>query len=128
MSVWQALCGLDYNGFKNPEEVHLSSGDRRLGARRPASVKAMVTHDRIGLTKCLLREIGIDGAFVETADFRLKKGADVDLVLKIRNGSKRTHCRVPAKVVRTTAEGAALSFDNIDEGIYRILFDIVYPS
>ena len=128
MSVWQALCGLDYNGFKNPEEVHLSSGDRRLGPRRTASVKALVTHDRIGLTKCLLREIGIDGAFVETADFRLKKGANVDLVLKIRNGSKRTHCRVPAKVVRTTAEGAALSFDNIDEGIYRILFDIVYPS
>ena len=87
----------------------------------------MVTHDRAGLTKCLLREIGIDGAFVETGEFHLKKGADVDLVLKIRNGIKRTHCRVPAKVVRTTEEGAALSFDNLDENIYRILFDIVYP-
>ena len=106
----------------------MSSGDRRLGARRPASVKVMVTHDRVGLTKCVLREIGTDGAFVETGEFHLKKGADVDLVLKIRNGSKRTHCRVPAKVVRTTEDGAALSFDKIDENVYRILFDIVYPS
>jgi hypothetical protein len=128
MHVWQVVGGVDYNAFENPEEVHLSSGDRRLGPRRTASVKALVTHDRAGLTKCLLREIGIDGAFVETGGFHLKKGADVDLVLKIRNGDKRTHCRVPAKVVRTTAEGAALSFDDIDEGIYRILFDIVYPS
>lgn len=122
------VCAVDYNNFKNPEGACLSSGDRRLGARRTASVKALVTHDRVGLTKCLLREIGIDGAFVETGEFHLQKGADVDLVLKIRNGSKRTHCRVPAKVVRTTDEGAALSFDNIDENVYRILFDIVYPS
>ena len=120
---------VDYNGLKNPEEVDLSSGDRRLGgARRTASVKAMVTHERAGLTKCVLREIGIDGAFVETGEYHLKKGADVDLVLKIRNGDKRTHCRVPAKVVRTTEDGAALSFDNMDEDVYRVLFDIVYPS
>lgn len=106
----------------------MSSGDRRLGARRGASVKALVTHDRAGLTKCLLREIGIDGAFVETGEFHLTKGTDVDLVLKIRNGDKRTHCRIPAKVVRVTGEGAALSFDEIDENVYRILFDIVYPT
>lgn len=106
----------------------MSSGDRRLGARRTASVKALVTHDRAGLTKCLLREIGIDGAFVETGEYHLRKGADVDLVLKIRNGNKRTHCRVPARVVRITDDGAALSFDDLDENVYRILFDIVYPD
>jgi PilZ domain len=127
MQVWQVL-GVDYNAFQTLEGAHLSSGDRRLGARRPASVKAMVTHDRVGLTKCVLREIGTDGAFVETGEFHLKKGADVDLVLKIRDGSKRTHLRVPAKVVRTTEDGAALSFDKIDENVYRILFDIVYPG
>jgi hypothetical protein len=40
--------------------------DRRSGPRRFAGVKAMVTHDRLGLTKCKLRDISLDGAFIET--------------------------------------------------------------
>lgn len=102
--------------------------DRRLSPRRETSVKAMVAHHSVGLTKCKLVEIGIDGALIETGELGLRKGADADLVLKIRKGSKVTHCRVPAKVVRLTENGAALAFDNLDEVVYRILLEIVYPD
>ncbi len=102
--------------------------DRRLSPRRVTSVKAMVAHHSVGLTKCKLVEIGIDGALIETGDLDLRKGADADLVLKIRRGNKLTHCRVPAKVVRLTKNGAGLAFDNLDEAIYRILLEIVYPD
>ena len=102
--------------------------DRRMGPRREARVKAMVAHPSVGLTKCKLVEIGIDGALIETGDLSLKKGADADLVLKIRHGNKLTHCRVPAKVLRVTEKGAALVFDNLREGVYRILLEIVYPN
>jgi hypothetical protein len=102
--------------------------DRRLSPRRETRVKAMVAHHSVGLTKCKLVEIGIDGALIETGDLGLRKGADADLVLKIRRGNKITHCRVPAKVVRVIENGAALAFDNLDEGVYRILLEIVYPD
>lgn len=105
-----------------------AAADRRLSPRRGTGVKAMVAHHSLGLTKCKLLEISIDGAFIETGDLSLTKGADTDLVLKIRNGNKRTHCRIPATVVRLTENGAALTFDDLDEDVYRILLDIVYPD
>ena len=64
--------------------------NRRSGERRFAGVKAMVTHDQLGLTKCKLRDISLDGAFIETGTLVLSKNADVDLVLKIRAGSRDT--------------------------------------
>ncbi len=104
------------------------SADRRMGPRLETRVKAMVAHPSVGLTRCKLVEIGIDGALIETGDLSLRKGADADLVLKIRHGNKLTHCRVPAKVLRVTEKGAALVFDDLDEGVYRILLEIVYPD
>lgn len=88
----------------------------------------MVAHHSVGLTKCKLVEIGIDGALIETGDLKLRKGANADLVLKIRKGNTLTHCRVSAKVVRLTGKGAALAFDDLDEGVYRILLEIVYAD
>lgn len=104
------------------------SANRRTGPRRLADVKAMVTHERLGLTKCKLRDISLEGAFIETDGFVLSKNTKVDLVVRIRSGEKRKHCRLPARVVRVTESGAALAFDDLDEPIYRTLFDIVYVT
>ncbi|MFQ6023342.1 MAG: PilZ domain-containing protein [Acidiferrobacterales bacterium] len=102
--------------------------NRRVGQRRVAEVKVMVTDDRLGLTRCKLRDISLDGAFIEAENLSLSKNANVDLVLRIRYGNKRKHCRVPATVLRVTDNGAALAFSKLDERVYRTLFDIVYPS
>ncbi len=102
--------------------------DRRSGARRFAGVKAMVTHERLGLIKCKLCDISLDGAFVETGRLSLSKDADVDLVLKVRTGDRNRHCRLPAKVARVTVEGAALEFKPLSESAYRTLFDIVHEE
>ncbi len=104
------------------------SANRRTGPRRLADVKAMVTHERLGLTRCKLRDISLEGAFIETDGFVLSKNTEVDLVLRIRSGEKRKHCRVPARVARVTQNGAALAFDDLDEPVYRALFDIVYVT
>lgn len=102
--------------------------NRRSGERRFAGVKAMVTHDQLGLTKCKLRDISLDGAFIETGTLVLSKNADVDLVLKIRAGARNRHCRFQAKVTRVTAEGAVLEFRHLSESEYRTLFDIVHEE
>ncbi len=100
------------------------SASRRLGPRRMAGVKVFV-YDGIQLTKCRLRDISLDGAFIETKNFALAKGTDMEVVLKIRRGGKPTHCRLPAKVVRTERGGAAVVFGGRDQHVYNMLADIV---
>jgi hypothetical protein len=91
-----------------------------------AGVKVFV-YDGIQLTKCRLRDISVDGAFIETKNFALAKGTDTEVVLKIRRGGKPTHCRLPAKVVRAERGGAAVVFGDLDEQAYNILLEIVKP-
>ena len=91
-------------------------------------MKAMITHHRLGLTKCGLRNISLEGAFVEVRNFDVAVGTDVDLVLKVRSGQKRTHCRLPATIVRTEEEGVAIKFHDLDNQSYHVLFDIVYSQ
>lgn len=86
----------------------------------------MVTHPSLGLVKCRLRDIGLDGAFIEVGKLDLKQGTAVDLVLKVRSGGAHAHCRLPAKITRITDEGAALSFADLEEQTYQTLFDIVH--
>jgi len=91
-------------------------------------VKAMITHHRLGLTKCRLRNISLDGAFVEVKDFDVAVGTDVDLVLKVRSGQKRSHCRLPANILRVDEDGVAIKFHDLDNRSYQVLFDIVYSE
>lgn len=86
----------------------------------------MIAHGGRGLVKCKLRDISLEGAFVETGAVRLSKNAEVDLVLKVRSGKKIEHCQIPARVARVTKDGAALIFDKLEEQVYRTLINIVY--
>ena len=98
--------------------------NRRLGPRRVTDVKVFAS-DGIEIKKCRLRDISLDGAFIETKNFALAKGSIVDLVLRIRRDGETSACRVPAKVVRTERSGAALMFASLEEDGYNVLLDIV---
>ncbi len=100
--------------------------DRRLGLRRVANVKVFA-RDSMEIKKCRLRDIGFDGAFIETKNFALAKGTHMDLVLRIRRDGETSACRVPAKIVRTERGGAALMFADLEEQTYNILLGIVKP-
>ncbi len=88
----------------------------------------MITHHRLGLTKCRLRNISLDGAFVGVKDFGVAVGTDVDLVLKVRSGQGRSHCRLPATILRVEEDGVAIKFHDLDNRSYQVLFDIVYTD
>lgn len=107
-----------------------ASADRRGRPRRPArvDVEVMLTHEGLELTKCRLRDISSDGAFIENEHLTLAKGTKVDIVLRFRREGKLTHCRLSAKVVRVEADGAALMFGDLDEMAYTLLLEIVYPD
>ncbi len=101
------------------------TANRRLGPRRVTDVKVFVANDGSEIKKCRLRDISLDGAFIETKNFKLSKGTKLDLVLRILRDQKTTACPVPAEVVRVAKDGAALVFGRIDQRVYNILVDIV---
>ncbi|MFQ6024435.1 MAG: PilZ domain-containing protein [Acidiferrobacterales bacterium] len=100
--------------------------NRRLAQRRVTDVKVFAS-DGSEIKKCRLRDISLDGAFIETKNVALTKGAKLDLVLRISRKGKTTACPLPAKVVRAEKGGAALMFGNLNEHVYKILLDIVNP-
>ncbi len=101
-------------------------GDRRLGSRRAAGVKVLA-YDGVEMKKYRLRDISLDGAFLETKNFALTKGTNLEVVLKIRSGGKATYCRLPAMVIRAEEDGAAVMFAHLDEQADNTLLKIVKP-
>ncbi len=100
--------------------------DRRLAHRRVTDVKVFASDGR-EIKKCRLQDISVDGAFIETKNFPLTKGTNLELVLKIRRGGKPTHCRLLAEIIRVEEDGAAVMFGDLDEELCNILLDIVKP-
>ena len=100
--------------------------ERRFGPRRGVGVKVFA-HDGTELRKCTLRDIGLQGAFIETG-FLLAEGADIELVVRLHREGKHLHCRFPAKVARTRADGAALRFTALDQLTQQVLVDLVYAN
>ncbi len=100
------------------------SASRRSGRRRVTGVMVFISHGS-EKRKCRLRDISLDGAFIETENFALVKGTKLDLVLRILREEKTTACPLPAEVVRVEKDGAALMFGGRDQHVYNMLADIV---
>lgn len=100
--------------------------NRRLAARRVTDVKVFAS-DGSEIKKCRLRDISLDGAYIETKNFALTKGTKLDLVLRILRKGQTAACPLPAEVVRAEKGGAALIFTNLDKDANSILADIVRP-
>lgn len=103
-----------------------SQANHRLAERRVTDVKVFAS-DGSEIKKCRLRDISLNGAYIETKNFPLTEGTKLDLVLRILRKGKTTACPLPAKVIRTEKGGAAFMFTNLDKEICNILADIVRP-
>jgi hypothetical protein len=90
-----------------------------------ADVEVFVASGGREIKRCRLRDISIDGAFIETTNFALTEGTKLDLVLRILRKEKTEACPVPAEVIRVTEDGAALVFGRVNRFLYDVLFDIV---
>ena len=100
------------------------SASRRLGPRRVTDVMVFASDGR-EIRQCRLRDISLDGAFIEIENFALVKGTKLDLVLRILREEKTTACRLSAEVLRVERDGAVLMFGDLDQHVYDMLVDIV---
>ncbi len=104
-----------------------SPTERRFGPRRVIDVKVFA-NDGVELRKCTLRDISLQGAFIETNNFPLAEGAEVEVVIRLHRDGKHVHCRFPAKVVRMKPDGAALRFTELDPLAQQVLVELVYTN
>ncbi len=100
--------------------------ERRDTPRIAIALEAMLNHDNAGFQRCHTRDISLDGAFVETSQTGVGGQALVDLAIKIPGfGEQRVH-RFRAQVIRATAKGLGLVFDQVNTDGYAALLDLVY--
>jgi aspartate oxidase len=101
--------------------------ERRDTNRVSVELEVMLSPDTHGYQLSRTRDISLDGAFVETKS-KPPKNATVELALKLStNGKTRVH-RVTANVVRSTANGIALAFDDVDTDAYAALLELVFAN
>ncbi len=103
-----------------------SPASRRISPRRASNVKVFA-YDGVEIRRCTLKDISLDGAFIQTDNFSLANGTNLEIVLKIRQGGKPKHCRLPAQVIRIEQDGVAVMFGALDDALSRILLDITSP-
>lgn len=89
--------------------------EQREIRRKPVGLEVTLKCEQTDAAKpCRLRDVSLNGAFVECAEGKFSKEGDIELDIRFEEEGKKHHHRVPAKVVRVTKEGAAVQFRKVD--------------
>lgn len=102
--------------------------NRRENQRVPIAVDAVLNYREHALI-CTLRDISVNGAFVEAPPDDLPyTNSPVELSLTVTKDGASRHCRIPARISRVTDNGAAVSFGDVNLDLYSSLVSIVYEA
>lgn len=83
--------------------------ERRSSNRENHRIRVALYYGPIGLLPCSTQDLSPDGMSVRTAAINLGLNADLEAVFTCPE-NLRERLRIKARVVRTTADGAALRF------------------
>lgn len=107
----------DYNVHRNT--IMLDHAANRFNTRRRRETRANLTtqarlyNDETGWVNGWMRNVGRDGAFVET-DAKLPTRLPVDIVVAVVEGRKRKWLHLSGEVVWSDAKGVGISFTDRD--------------
>ena len=100
--------------------------EQREIRRKPIDIEAYLSCKEKSPRPCRVRDLSLNGAFVECEDVRLTENETVEFGLSVGSGeNKWRHC-VPARIVRVSKNGAALSFRKIDMDAFGSLLKLLY--
>lgn len=98
--------------------------EHRKSRRLPVALDAVLNHRSQSII-CTLRDISLDGAFIDADCELLPYAGTVELGFSLPGTTGDNHIRVPATIQRTTQEGAAVSFIDVGREAYFGLVDFV---
>ena len=102
--------------LKKPERSR--PADKRLAHRHTLALDTEVHfHEQFvkGMFRCQTSNIGLKGAYLPAENMPLTRKTDVELVFHVCAQTQTKRYSINAKVVRTSAKGAALKFCADDE-------------
>ncbi len=113
------------------EDVDVTrESERRDNPRIRVTRPVVLHHTKYGTEAGLIRDISLDGVFVESDWKNLPTFTAVELTVTLRSGEQRIikEYRLPAVVSRRTENGFGLKFDHLDMEAYSALLELLYSN
>jgi hypothetical protein len=102
--------------------------ERRGNQRVPVILDVVLNYREHALI-CTMRDISLEGAFVEAPPEELPfANSSVEIAMTVMRGGESKHCRLPARIRRVSDDGAAISFRDLERDAYSNLVSIVYEA
>jgi hypothetical protein len=104
--------------------------ERRDKPRKQVTRSVVLSHAGLGTEAGRIKDVSLDGAFVQSGLKDLPMFATVELTVTMSGGEQPRikEYRLPATVVRYTEDGAGLKFYHLDMESYSALLDLLYSS
>lgn len=99
--------------------------DRRWSRRKALPIDVALYYSGLGLLRCKIRDISMDGVFIETGRIVLSHATTLELVFTARAPKHSGYRRLSAKIARVDDLGAGLAFTDIDEDSYHFLRELL---
>ncbi len=99
--------------------------ERRGSLRTPVALSGILNY-RTTAVICTIRNLSLNGAFLEADPYDLPYSGEVELGLTIDANGENKYLRLPATIARVTDEGAGISFADVGRDAYFSLVDLVY--
>jgi len=98
----------------------------RINVTRPV----VINHTQKGVEAGWIRDVSLDGAFVQSDWKDLPTFTAVDISVTLSTGEERKvkEYHLPATVARSTDEGLGVKFGHLDMESYSALLDLLYSK
>jgi hypothetical protein len=102
--------------------------ERRQSVRKKVRLDVAVKIDRPEVFDGKIRDMNLDGAFVEFAGTVPRIGERLEAMLYLPHRRQLHRICFPATVLRTESDGAALKFEAYDLPTYKLLVRTLYSQ
>lgn len=100
--------------------------ERRLSVRKKVQLDIATNDNRSGISGGKIRDMNLDGAFVEFEGTAPRIGEQLQTTLFLPHRQQLLRIQFPATVLRTDSDGAALKFEAYDLPTYKLLVSALY--
>ncbi len=95
--------------------------ERRWSERKPVHLGVALFYSGLGLVRCSIRDISLDGVFLDTGLVALPRHAPIELVIELPERDQIRQYNVPALVLRSNRHGAGAMFRQLDRDAFYAL-------
>ena len=99
--------------------------EHRWSERKPVSLEAVIFSRPLGLTRCSILNLGLEGAFVRAEHLRLRIPGVVEITFALDHGGKPRIHQFEAMVIHAARGGYGLMFKDFRLDAFRATGDVL---